>query len=232
MTTCIKTLKFALIPFLFLFSGAHASDSDSTKSDQQDDVATVTKSLKETSLSDSSEKKASTSLEETSEKKAGTWGNTFTNLYYNVTSKSQTEMDKFPLLSVATLLEQLHEEDKHTVLRVKKYKYRTGSHESAADFYDGWLHFTDLDYGEAEHHYQGPQIGFKGHTLISRREEIKPHKFISSLLSDNVLSANFYKGTPQKDSLSKTTIEYTIFSRAGNRYITVKAFRDLSEFVD
>lgn len=219
MNTCFKALKFTLFSSLFFFSVAHASSTEERPIEKEVEPS-LTQSLQKMSLDESSEKKSST------------WGNTFTNFVYNCTAKAQTEMDKFPLLSVATLLEQLHEEDKHTVLRVKKYKYRTGSHESAADFYEGWLHFTDLDYGEAEHHYQGPQIGFKGHTLISRREEITPHKFISSLLSDNVLSANFYKGTPQKDSFSKTTIEYTLFSRAGNRYITVKAFRDLSEFVD
>lgn len=216
MNTCFKTLKFTLFSSLVFFSVAHASSTDEPpKKDSEEALIQTVQKL---------------SLEESPEKKVGTWSNTFTNFYYSVTAKAQTEMDKFPLLSVATLLEQLTEEDRHTALRTRKYKYRTGSHESAADYYDGWLHFTDLDYGEAEHHYQGPQIGFKGHTLISRREEINPQRFISALLSENVLSANFHKGTPQKDSLSKTTIEYTIFSRAGNRYITVKAFRDLSEF--
>ncbi|MGN6671599.1 MAG: hypothetical protein ACTHJ4_08700, partial [Candidatus Nucleicultricaceae bacterium] len=128
------------------------------------------------------------------------------------------------------LLEQLTEEDEHSAIVGKKYEYRTGTNESASDYYVGWLHFTALDYGEAEHHYISPQEGFdRSVTLISRKSEIKPHAFIRKLVRKGVIATDFLKGTPSKNDASKTCIEYIIYSRAGNRYISVKAFRDHSE---
>lgn len=197
----------------------NSNNKDPSSSKHADDsLAEVTKKVSHISLEDSA---------------PPSWGHTMTNLYFNATFKPDIEMAKFPAFSVAILLEQLQEEDDHTKIIGKRYRYRTGSNEKSPDYYSGWLHFTHLDYGEAEHTYLGPQKGFDSSpTLISRSSEIKPHAFIKELAELGVIPTVFFKGTPYKNPHSKTCIEYTLFSRSGNRYITVKAFRDLNEIVD
>lgn len=232
-----KRVMRSLISFLiilFPITAAYASSDMQDDSDLQSDTSPSkpSKSLSKSRSSDTSvdqmtEKLEGTSISDSSQK---TWSNTFTNFYYNATFKADVEMAKFPNLSIAILLERLTAEDEHSVILGKKYEYRTGTNESASDYYSGWLHFTALDYGEAEHHYISPQEGFDPSvTLISRKSEIKPHVFIGNLVKKGVIDAHFLKGTPYKDDMSKTCIEYIIFSRAGNRYISVKAFRHLSE---
>lgn len=189
-------------------------------------------SIGSTSAPVSSVEQLSQQLEGTSIAPSKTWGNSFTNFYFNATFNAEVEMAKFPKLSIAILLEQLKDDDEHLAIQGKKYEYRTGTNESASDYYAGWLHFTSLDYGEAEHKYISPQQGFdRSVTLISRKNEVKPHEFIGKLVRKGVIATDFLKGTPYKNDASKTCIEYIIYSRAGNRYISVKAFRDLNEVV-
>jgi hypothetical protein len=118
------------------------------------------------------------------------------------------------------------EEDEYVAIRDKRIKYTTGTHESASDFYDGFLIFLDLDYGTAAHRYRGPQLGFDSNAhLTSVRDVVRPYKFIQDLITEDGVTSTFYKGTPSKLHDTTTAIEYVLYNEAGTKYVKVKASR-------
>ncbi|MEB3702997.1 hypothetical protein Bealeia1_00231 [Candidatus Bealeia paramacronuclearis] len=181
------------------------------------------------------EKKTSSTPQKKSEEKTSsgatyTWGNWLTNKYFEWTSNTTYEKQKFPDIKPSDIIK--HMQTGTTLVDAKKisFPFTTGSSVKASDYYKGDVHLDEIDYGTYTVPFIDTEKGFDPHaTYISLTKDIYPSTFIKESFIEAKCDNTMCKGDLLKGKDTKTRLIYVFHNEKQNKYLRLVLRREQSE---